>query len=61
METKNKTKKKVTTAKKRTIAITDSQIIVAPKKLNKYGKWLLSMEGKEGYITIVDHDAILRR
>ncbi len=61
METKAKSRKKVTTAPKRTIAITDSQSIVAPKKLNKYGEWLLSMEGKKGYVTIVDQNAVLRR
>ncbi len=61
METKTKSTKKVTPTPKRTIAITDSQSIVVPKKLNKYGEWLLSMEGKKGYITIVDQNAVLRR
>ncbi len=31
------------------------------KKLNKCGEWLLSMEGKKGYVTIVDMNAVLRK
>ncbi len=31
------------------------------KKLNKCGDWMLSMEGKKGYVTIVDMNAVLRK
>ncbi len=31
------------------------------KKLNKCGEWMLSMEGKKGYVTIVDMNAVMRK
>ncbi len=58
MEKKSNTKVKVSSAPKKTISITDSKSVVAPKKLNKYGEWLRSMEGLQGYIIIKDQRAI---
>lgn len=31
-----------------------------PKKLNKYGEWLLSEEGREGLIVVKDMRAVLK-
>ncbi|MCD8290186.1 MAG: hypothetical protein LUC91_01635 [Prevotella sp.] len=31
---------------------------VLPKNLNKYGQWLLSEAGQEGYLEIVDMEAV---
>ncbi len=32
----------------------------ASKKLNKYGEWLQSREGQQGYIVIKDSKAVLK-
>ncbi len=31
-----------------------------PKNLSKYGQWLLSEDGQEGYIEILDMKAVLK-
>ncbi len=59
METKTKTKKEETTAPRR-IFVSETESIPAPKRLNKYGEWLVAMEGKPGYIVIKDRKAVLK-
>ncbi len=60
MEKKTNGNPKVPPATKKTISITDSKSVAVPKRLNKYGEWLRSMEGLKGYIIIKDQRAILR-